>query len=237
VEKPHLDQQIRRALDSRGWVHIETPLSPAEFEALSQRLGSIDMRSDVVVDPVREQELRANRRTNVNRPALYQTAAMDFHTDRPSAHVLAWYCVHQDEQDGTNLLLDTHDLPEWFSAEELEALGTILVGCPPTHPTDEEEARYEPLVSRGAGSWKVYYMPWYVQTPADEDGARRLARFVQYLKEHEVIRVRLEEGESLFIDNRRIMHGRGPLPADSRRHLIRLYIVLAGQNDGKGTGV
>jgi hypothetical protein len=236
VDEPPLHEQIRQELGSRGWVHIARPLALAEFEAVGQRLGSIDMRSDVVVDPVREQELRAARRTNANRPAVYQAAAMDFHTDRPSAHVLAWYCVRQDEQGGANLLVDTGDLPDCFTEEELEALGTIRVACPPAHPAQEEEVRYEPLVSRRAGSWKVYYMPWYVQTPGDEDGAHRLARFVQYLKEHEVIQVRLKEEESLFIDNRRILHGRGPLPADSRRHLIRLYIGLTGQDDGEGTG-
>ena len=36
---------------------------------------------------------------------------------------------------------------------------------------------------------------------------------------------RLERGEALFVDNRRLLHARGNLSPSSRRHIVRLYIA------------
>jgi alpha-ketoglutarate-dependent taurine dioxygenase len=83
------------------------------------------------------------------------------------------------------------------------------------------------LLTRRGDAWAVYYVPWLVEPPEDEGTRRLLERFTDYVHDkeaHDLIAVRLRRGESLFVDNRRILHGRGALPEGSRRHLVRLYL-------------
>jgi alpha-ketoglutarate-dependent taurine dioxygenase len=78
----------------------------------------------------------------------------------------------------------------------------------------------------------VFYVPWFVERPDDEAGRDRLGRFGRLVYEaHRTSRleIRLERGQCLFIDNRRMLHGRGALPEDSRRHLVRLYLRADGE--------
>jgi hypothetical protein len=227
-----LAARIREAVSLHGWAHVEERLTEAEFEVSSQCLGTIELRTDLIVDPELERRQRALRYENSpGRPALGEAAGMDFHTDRPNVDVLAWYCVEQDAEDGSNLLIDTRDLSEHFSEEELSGLGRIAVGYGKRNAAGYEDHYAAPLVAHGPAGWRVFYVPWQVRPPLDEGGKALLARFVHYIGEKatgDLLRIRLERGQCLFIDNHRMLHGRGPLPPDSRRHLVRLYLRVAG---------
>ena len=220
--------RIRRALDRDGWAWVGHRLEESEFERVARHLGSIELRTDIFVDPGREQDQRRQRTVEPDRPGVYQAAGLDLHTDRPTAAVLAWYCIRPDEHAGAILLVDTRDLLDTFTTEELDGLGRIQVQDMALDRIDGREVTYlAPLVTRDGPVLKVFYVPWQVQTPSDEPCRHLLARFVRSVKdltERAVIPVRLEHQESLFIDNRRMLHGRGPLPPESRRHLVRLYL-------------
>src|SRR5262249_47253168 len=124
-----LAEDIRQAVGLAGWAHVQRRLSEPEFETLARKLGTIELRTDLVVDPeVTRRNREARRRDSPGRPALGEAAAMDFHTDRPLIDLLGWYCVEPDQDDGANLLIDTQDLAEQFSAQELDDLGRIEVG-------------------------------------------------------------------------------------------------------------
>jgi alpha-ketoglutarate-dependent taurine dioxygenase len=58
----------------------------------------------------------------------------------------------------------------------------------------------------------------------DEQQRRLLEKFAEYLRRKEVITIRLKAGESVFIDNNRILHGRGPIQEDSQRLIKRVWI-------------
>jgi alpha-ketoglutarate-dependent taurine dioxygenase len=223
--------RIRRTLRERGWAHVRDRLSEAEFEATARGLGAIDLRTVIVVDPERRDREKAARRYDPDRPSVYHEAELEFHTDRPTADLLAWYCVTPDADDGSNLLIDTRDFFDRLSAPELRALGRIRVGYANLDPSAGGQALLsEPLVTGGADGWRVFYVPWQVLPSDDEEANRLLARFADDVAARRArgpLRIRLEAGESLFIDNHRMLHGRGPLSPDSRRHLVRLYIRTA----------
>ena len=64
-------------------------LEESGFEEVARRLGVIELRSDILVDPGREQAQRRARSLDPERPGVYQAAGLDLHTDRPTAELLA----------------------------------------------------------------------------------------------------------------------------------------------------
>jgi alpha-ketoglutarate-dependent taurine dioxygenase len=224
--------RIRTALDGSGWFHLARPVSLDEFERIGSRLGTVELRTDIVVDP--EQEKRQLEwRIGPARPGVYQAAALELHTDRPTAAVLAWYCVEPDAQGGATQLVDARPILAQLSAEELEVLARIRVGHARPDPlTGKETLHHAPLLERRGSGWAVFYVPWFVEPPEDDAGRDRLARFGRLVHEaHRAggLEIRLERRQCLFIDNRRMLHGRGALPQDSRRHLVRLYLRADGE--------
>jgi hypothetical protein len=178
---------------------------------------------------VREQARREAVRGDADgRPILYQAEGIDFHTDRPTAAWLGWRCVEQDAEGGENQLIDTRDLADHFTEDEIEGLGRIEAGYAIEGPGGcIASVHHAPLVSRTPTGLQVYYVPWRLRRPTDPAGIELLERFGRYLRdkqEHQLHVLRLERGQCLFIDNRRMLHSRADLPADSKRHLVRLMI-------------
>jgi hypothetical protein len=148
--------------------------------------------------------------------------------------VLGWRCVEPDATGGENRFLDLRDIAGAFSAEELDTLGRIEVGyaVPVPDGSGALDVCYHPLVEHGPDGPLVFWVPWRLRPPQDEAGKTVLARFLAYLKAKEErgrTTLRLGRGECLFLDNRRMIHGRSPLRPDSRRHLVRLYIRREGR--------
>jgi hypothetical protein len=220
--------RIAEALAAHGWAHVAHPLSDDEFETVARHIGTIELRTDLRVDPERAAQQRRDLGDDARgRPVLYEAEAMDYHTDRPGVGVLAWRCVEPDATGGENQWLDVRDIAATFTPDELDALGLIEVGYAMTTESGSLEVRFAPLVERGADGPLVYWVPWRVRPLRGEDERRLLERFVAYVRtKHErgPMALRLRPGESLFLENRRMLHGRAPLPPDSRRHLVRLYI-------------
>ena len=219
---------INTALAAHGWAHVGRPLSDAEFVAIGGCLGTIELRTDLLVnsDLARQQRLDLGPDA-VGRPVLYEAGGMDFHTDRPTIQVLAWRCVEPDASGGESQWIDVRDLDGTFSAAEIEAMGRIEVGYAINNGSSGMEVRYAPLVERGPAGLLVFYVPWRVKRPLSDAEAELLERFAGYVRAKcagELKTLRLSRGACLFLDNRRMLHGRASLPPDSRRHLVRLYI-------------
>jgi hypothetical protein len=221
---------IRSSLATDGLAQITTRLSPEDFDALAGLIGVVDERSDIRVDPARRKEQMALRSDELgrSRPSGYQAESLAMHTDRPTAAILAWYCLAQDERVGATILLDTSDLAEHLSPDELTALRGVQVSYALRQPgAPGEQVLQHPLLAGAGPRYEICYMPWTVSEPSSVDGGRALEKFADYVRqgqERRAIPIRLEPGESLFIDNRRMLHGRDALPEDSKRHMVRLYI-------------
>ena len=188
-------------------------------------------RSDVMVDKERA-VLQETTRVVKGRPGPYGSDVVGFHTDNIRVDVMAMYCVEQDEIDGAILLLDTGDLAEHFSPRELAALSSLELWAPPVTPPGKarEDFYYRaPLISRSAEGYRVYYIPWLLPDSLDQPASEMLKRFSDYLKEKEetgLIRLPVEKQESVFIDNHRMLHGRGAITENSKRHMLRHYISV-----------
>jgi hypothetical protein len=208
----------------RGWCHLEQPVDVSAFLALARALGTVTRYLDVVVDAKKEREQRISRRRIVDRPSLYQADGLMLHSDPPDVDILALHCIVQDAHGGENQLVDVGDLTDAFEAEEIERLGRVEVAYSADNPDGTDGERVRPLVIHRDGLLDLFYSPWGVRTPKDEDLRHSLAGFLSYLESRPVIEVRLRPGETLFINNRHMLHGRKALPRDSRRHLVRVHI-------------
>ena len=216
------------AIESLGYAHVKQPRALETFESMAQQMGAIIMRTDLAITPERSS-------------IVYKSDAIAFHQDNPAMNILGWYCVRQDEIDGSALLLDTGDVAEHFSPEEMEVMRSVSVRYPHPDPLyhnpDMGLVAYLlwPLLTGKATRPQVYYVPWLLLDSYDEKQRRVLEKFAGYLRAKEanqVISIRLREGESLFIDNNRMLHGRGPLQQDSKRFLKRVWIKRDSKSGG-----
>jgi Taurine catabolism dioxygenase TauD, TfdA family len=219
--------RILNTLKTVGYVYIRQPLSLATFEMISQQLGTIELKTDIKVDPAQLQRQVHDRITG-GRPSTYQAEELDFHSDNPQMNVLAWYCLKQDAREGTLYLLDTESVASHLSPQELAVLTrTNVMYSNKLSKPDQEELLKEPLLIKIGSGYRVYYQSWLLLDTYDEEQKAALegfSEYVRHLQSTSRISVRLEEQQSLFIDNRRMLHGRGRLPEDSSRHLIRFFL-------------
>jgi hypothetical protein len=218
---------ILEALKTNGYAYVKQPLSLDEFELISKDIGTIQLKTDIKVDQGQVQ-LQNEARTTGGRPSTYQAQGLDFHSDNPRISVLAWYCLEQDEVDGALYLIDTDSVAEYLSQEELEILTrTHVMYAHFREGSNKEELLKEPVLTAVGSAYRVSYQSWLLLDEYTEEQTAALSRFSDYIRQMQRtsrIRVRLEKYQSLFIDNRRLLHGRGSLPPNSKRHLIRLFL-------------
>lgn len=228
-DAPGVSAKILSILESSGYVHIDCPISFECFEHISQQIGPIKFRTNVAIDKNRNSVQQRKRIINQHRPGVYDSGSLWFHTDNPTINVVGWYCLAQDQAKGATLLLDTSDVAEHFSQHELETLSAINVSC--AVPDSEIEEFFQaPLLSKNSRGYNVYYVPWLIFDSYEKERQDLIEKFSEYVKHKEMtelISVRLAKGECLFLDNRRMLHGRYAIPENSKRHLIRFWVGAA----------
>lgn len=217
---------ILSEIKTHGYAHIKQPLSLDDFELISEHLGMIKSRADIKIDKTQEIAQQSARKVK-NRPSAYQAEGFAFHQDNPTADMFAWYCMEQDDTAGTMLLLDTGDVGDYFSAQDLAVMSSVNIRYS-LRVKDKEEFSVRPLVLRKGSTYSVYYQPWLLLDSYDKQQSLALEKFSEYLKQKEktqLISIPIKRGECLFIDNHRILHGRNAIADNSKRHLIRLMVV------------
>jgi hypothetical protein len=219
-EAPDMSTGILASLRTLGYAHVTRPHTAREFEMTAGQLGSIVLRTDLAITPERSS-------------IVYKSDEIRLHQDNPEVSLLGWYCVEQDEYDGSSLLLDTEDIAGHFSDSEIATMTTINVRYPDPDPARHNPDRglvaylLWPLVTEKSTRTEVYYAPWLLTDSYDENQRRVLAKFAEYIRtkeDNQLVRIRLEAGESLFIDNNRMLHGRGSISQNSKRFLKRVWI-------------
>lgn len=210
---------LMKTIASAGYAHVKGSISYDEFESFSRQLGAIVYRTDLHI-------------TGGRKSVVYKPEEIGFHMDNPNVHIIGWYCVRQDESDGSSLLVDTSNIERYFSPSEMAILQTIDVKCP--HPLlHDPDAGKEAFFLAPLFSWKhsvpqIYFADWLLLDSYDEKQAKALDKFRDYLRrkqEREFITVRLKEKEALFINNRRLLHGRGQIGRNSSRLIKRVWIT------------
>lgn len=197
-------------LNRYGYVHITINAALEDFYELSHALGEIINKSDISI------QLDSDR--------LYkQPKKIDFHTDGPNADIVGWFCVKQDPCQGHSALLDSRQIFDHFSCEELSLLGTIITSYPMGNDINKEV----PLIQKTIDAYPVIcYLPWSVfnLNPSQQVIYNAFKEAVSEVASKRLISIRLHEGEMLFIDNKRILHGRAGIKKDSPRILKRVWV-------------
>lgn len=220
---------IRRTLETDGYLHLPWPMSMENYEAIAGRVGTIVQKNDVKVDLARARNQEQVRKIN-GRGGIYSPGALGFHTD-PIADLVSWYVVEQDDCGGPMMMLDLGDLEEHFSTEELEILTKVELWMPTRKSEKEQETLTPvPLLTKTNGKYKIFYAPWLLRETEDAEVRRVTEKFSAYVRnkeETQLIRLDVKPQDTVFLDNHRMLHGRGELPQTSKRHLVRLYLRAA----------
>ena len=229
--KRELAVELMSLLKADGYAYLKCPISTAGYEAVAGEIGTILSRTDVRIDKGSEIEQEKTRVVK-GRPGRYRPEPVRFHTDNVRVDVMGMYCVRQDSIDGSILLLDTSDVSDWFTAEELAVLSRTEFWAPdlerPGSPESFSEAA--PVLRQREGGYRVYYIPWLRRDDYESRSLEMLGMFADYVKRKEdtgPIRLPIRPGECVFIDNHRMLHGRGAISEESQRHMVRLYIEAA----------
>ncbi len=200
---------INEHLSGVGYYVHETG-SINDYLALCNSLGKVTQLLDV--------KLKSGFRQYANMPD-----EVPFHTDHPSVPIVAWYCLEQDETDGDNLLVDSRQIVSKLSEFSISVLKSLQLRM--LH----SEKPWPLLVQ---DPFQIYWLPLvveekYLQVDQQEKEAIRVfQKELQKVSDTEnQYRVRLKPGESLFINNHILLHGRKSISQNSRRHLIRSYIL------------
>jgi hypothetical protein len=221
-----LAEEITGAVEASGYAHVESPISIEDYESVASLIGTITLRSDVRIDV--NKDLMQKQTRTLERPSIYSAGPLGFHTD-PNADLVSWYCLEQDELDGAVLLLDTSDIAEHFSTAELDLLSLVqLHSFTRDSDSEQEKSTLAPLLTRCDGRYRVFYAPWLVRGPHARESSAILKKFCDYLGDKEatqLVRLRLKKNECIFVDNHRMLHGRGPIAEGSKRRLVRFYLT------------
>ncbi len=222
-------ERVKGGLRIEGYAYLTSRLEVEAYESLAAALGLLVLRTEICINVSQDQILCKGRvGTSHERPSPFRAAALDLHTDSPRIDVLSFYCIEQDEEDGSLILIDLSDSVAWFSREEWAALAKIKLRYTSRDPSTGLESQHlQPLHSGEDLGGQFYYAPWHLPEPADPHQARLMEKFKGYVanqQKHSAVNIRLLPGQAVFVDNRRMLHGRRGLCQDSKRHLVRLYI-------------
>ena len=230
-----LAKMILKKVQDCGAVHVRLKLSEQAYDSLVRRVGTVELRTDIRVDRDRAVMERPPGAEGAQRPAVNNPSALGFHTDRPSADMLAWFCVQQDAEDGTLSLIDARDLHECLQERHLKLLQSVPVSYHTRRADGNVSICTEPLLVKQGSSYLIYFAPWLMASDLDPEQTEAIGAFERYLEHKSQAycwHIRLEPGESLYIDNRRLLHGRGALAENSRRHLVRYYLEVPQMRSG-----
>ncbi|WP_457301429.1 TauD/TfdA family dioxygenase [Phyllobacterium sp. P5_D12] len=193
--------------------------SPEDFLRTCRELGQILSIVDVA--------LVDGSRRHVSSPY-----SIPFHTDGPAADVVAWFCIRQDEDDGESVLMDAIPAIQSLDPAIRRHLGSVSIPYF-DHSTPGRPSGYC-AVLRGEEEqhWRINYAPWLLPDMTDVQ-KEAVAAFDATLAKLAPTKIRLKPNQALFIDNWRVLHARGGLKPNSRRHLKRAWI-RTGRNVENG---
>lgn len=198
-----------------GW----TIIRPQDRESLLIRLSELG----TII-----QTTEVTPRTNA-KAALATDKEMALHTDHPRARWISWECVRQSSEGGFSLLKDTKPALDSLTESERDELRALAIRTHVVFPDDT--GVYPVLRKDGDGTDWVYFTPWMT----DGQSSPALRKFLQAIEATPTLSIRLHPGESLLIDNGRMLHGRSALGGDKDRLLIRRWIASPFDTFGRAS--
>lgn len=180
----------------------------AQLNEVLNFLGEVIFTTDVVVKPESKGMVTSAR-------------GLDFHTDHHKAKYIVWYCYKQTDVGGDSVLVDASKIYDQLSEENKEKIQKIELFEHKIFPDDNESY---PLVSiNKEGIIKFYYSFWLVKKEDKQNPA--MLEFQRIINQTEPIKINLQEGDILIVDNHKIFHGRTPIEGSKDRFLKRFWLT------------
>ncbi len=153
-------------------------------------------------------------------PALVRSyKALGLHTDHSRVRYIAWYCKTPDKEGGISILKDGYKLLEQLSLQEKQELQNIYLR---EHKVFEGDPEQAPILSYEDKKTHFYFTFWLANKEHKKHPVfQKLASLVH--SEKDVIKIHLQKGDILIVDNWRTLHGRTEIK--NHRHLIRHWII------------
>ena len=197
-------EAIEKGLDEFGYFVIADKLELNDYYHICNKLGVIINTTNIEVNE------NSNRLFN-------KSDAMPFHTDAHDVDIVSWYCQTQDDVDGQSILIDMKDIEYFFDKNEIELLGNVMIKYPiykrfyvGIHPLYKNK--------------KLYYAPWLKVDYSNKE-SELIQKFDKIIEEKDKIYCPLKKGQSLFVNNLRVLHGRNEIQSNSKRLLYRTHIM------------
>ena len=205
----------RNSITNAGWTVIRPQARECLLAELAQ-LGPVIQTTEITP--------RANAKA-----ALATDKEMQLHTDHPRARWINWECIRQSSEGGYSLLKDTKPALDSLTASERDELSALSIR---THVVFSDDTGFYPVLRKdGDGADWLYFTPWMT----DGQSSPAFRKFIQALEATPTLTLRLSPGESLLIDNGRMLHGRSALGGDKDRLLIRRWIASPFDTFGRAS--
>ena len=166
--------------------------------------------------------------SNDNRDVASFYKKVPFHNDCPEVDIINWYCVEQENEGGDVQYLDSSDILNSLSAKDIEGLQSLSTNYR-TFRDKGADLHKTSILTIDGNKTKVYFTPWLRESDYSEEQAELLGRFRSYLKnleETKLISIPIKKGESIFVDNTRLLHGRQEISPTSKRTLFRTWLKI-----------
>lgn len=200
---------------AKGWTVLR-PQGRVSLLAQLAALGPVIQTTEIAP--------RANAKA-----ALATDQEMQLHTDHPRARWISWECIRQSSEGGYSLLKDTKPALDSLTDSERDELRALAIRTHVVFPDDT--GAYPILRADGDGADWIYFTPWMT----DGQSSPAFRKFTQALEATPTLTLRLYAGESLLIDNGRMLHGRSALGGDKDRLLIRRWIASPFDSFGRAS--
>lgn len=185
------------------------------FLAKCSSLGEIINITDVAAD-------------NNKGGLLVSNHGMGLHTDDPRANFVAWWCKSPAASGGETVLADTWKAITNLRENEIDLLKSVLVRVPQLD-ISQESIQSRPIL---IGDRDTYFANWLlIREP--QFFSPEISKLLEKIRSFTVFKRRLEAMESLFINNKRILHGRTSFTDDDKvsRALVRVWIKTKPNED------
>lgn len=207
-EISNLLDEINHNLKIKGYYIIDSSKIDLEvYHHLNNQLGTIFNRTNITINTKSDKKYNSPK-------------AMPLHTDIYEVDIVSWFCQKQDLHHGSIILKDLSAYKEKFNQNEIKILESIQIRYPIYKRIYTGE---HPLLKEG----NIYYSPWLEKKNYTNEQEKTLNKFKIFINNQEEIIIKLKDGDALFIDNSRMLHGRQAFSEDSKRLLYRTHVILS----------